>query len=215
VQSKDLLRAYGIATPKEIAGQSADDAVKAAAEIGYPVVLKAVAARLLHKSDAGAVALQLRDAETVRAAYASIEANVRRAVIDRLDAMLVCEHVSGGLELVLGLNRDPEMGLVVMAGSGGVLLELTKDVAFAAPPITAAKARAMLARTHAMRLLSGYRGGAALDADAVVNALVALGRIADDLTDVVQSVDINPFVVLRRDGVALDALLVPRTAPKT
>jgi hypothetical protein len=119
------------------------------------------------------------------------------------------------LEVVLGLNRDPEMGLVVMAGSGGVLLELTKDVAFAAPPITAAKARAMLARTHAARLLSGYRGGAALDADAVVNALVALGRIADDLADVVQSVDINPFVVLRRGGVALDALLVPRTAPKT
>jgi hypothetical protein len=72
----------------------------------------------------------------------------------------------------------------------------------------------MLARTHAARLLSGYRGGAALDADAVVNALVALGRIADDLADVVQSVDINPFVVLPRGGVALDALLVPRPASK-
>jgi acetyltransferase len=214
VQSKDLLRAYGIATPKEIAAQSADEAVKAAAEIGYPVVLKGVAAKLLHKSDAGAVALHLRDGEAVRAAYASIEANARRAGIDRLDTMLVCEQVSSGLELVLGLNRDPEMGLVVMAGSGGVLLELTKDVAFAAPPITAAKARAMLARTHAARLIAGYRGGASVDADAVVDALVALGRIADDLADVVQSIDINPFVVLPRGGVALDALLVPRTAPK-
>ena len=214
VQSKDLLRAYGIATPKEIAVQSVDGAVKAAAEIGYPVVLKAVAAKLLHKSDAGAVVLNLRDGEAVRAAYASIETNARRAGIDRLDAMLVCEQIAGGLELVLGLNRDPEMGLVVMAGSGGVLLDLTKDVAFAAPPITAAKARAMLARTHAARLLAGYRGGAALDAEAVVAALVALGRIAEDLADVVQSIDINPFVVLPRGGVALDALLVPRTAPK-
>jgi hypothetical protein len=72
----------------------------------------------------------------------------------------------------------------------------------------------MLARTHAARLIAGYRGGASLDSDAVVDALVALGRIADDLADVVQSIDINPFVVLPRGGVALDALLVPRTAPK-
>ena len=214
VQSKDLLHAYGIGTPKEIAVQSADGAVKAAAELGYPVVLKAVAAKLLHKSDAGAVALHLRDGEAVRRAYATIEANARRAGIDSLDAMLVCGHIGGGLELVLGVNRDPEMGLVVMAGSGGVLLELTKDVAFAAPPITAAKAGAMLDRTHAARLIAGYRGAAALDADAAVEALVALGRIAEDLADVVQSIDINPFVVLPRGGVALDALLVPRTASK-
>jgi acyl-CoA synthetase (NDP forming) len=214
VQSKDLLRAYGIATPKEIAVRSADAAVRAATEIGFPVVLKAVAAKLLHKSDAGAVALHLRDAEAVRAAYSAIEANVRRAGIDRVDAMLVGEHVTGGLELVLGLNRDPEMGLVIMAGSGGVLLELSKDVAFAAPPITAEKARAMLKRTHAARLMAGYRGGAALDAEAVAHALVALGRIADDLADIVQSIDINPLVVLPRGGIALDALLVPRAAPK-
>jgi acetate---CoA ligase (ADP-forming) len=213
-QSKELLRAYGIATPNEIAVRSPEQAEKAAADIGYPVVLKAVAAKLLHKSDAGAVTLNLRNAEAVHAAYAAIETNVRRAGIDRLDAMLVCEHIAGGLELVLGLHHDREMGPIVMAGSGGVLLELTKDVAFAAPPITAAKAQAMIARTQAARLMAGYRG-AALDVEAVVKALVTLGRIADDLSDVVQSIDINPFVVLPRDGVALDALLIPRTAPKS
>ena len=149
---KQLIRAYGIPTPAEIAVQSQDDAVKAARQIGYPVVLKAVAAKLLHKSDAGAVALHLADDDAVRAAYARIAGNVRRAGIEALDAMLVCQQISGGLELVLGLNRDPEMGLVVMAGSGGVLLELTKDVAFAAPPITRDKARAMIERTHAARL---------------------------------------------------------------
>jgi len=211
-QSKELLRAYGLATPTEIAVRSPEQAVTAAADIGYPVVLKAVAAKLLHKSDAGAVALDLRNAEAVRGAYAAIEANVRRAGIDRLDAMLVCEYIAGGMEIVLGLHRDREMGPIVMAGSGGVLLELTKDVAFAAPPITAAKARATLERTHAARLLAGYRGAAALDVEAVVNALVTLGRIADDLSDVVQSLDINPFMVLPRGGVALDALLITRTA---
>jgi len=210
VESKQLIRAYGILTPAEIAVQSPDDAVKAARQIGYPVVLKAVAAKLLHKSDAGAVALHLIDDDAVRAAYARIAENVRRAGIATLDAMLVCQQISGGLELVLGLNRDPEMGLVVMAGSGGVLLELTKDVAFAAPPITREKARAMIERTHAARLMRGYRSSPVLDADAMVDALIALGRIAEDLANVVQSIDINPFVVLPRGGFALDALVVPR-----
>ncbi len=210
MQSKKLLRAYGIAAPAEIAAQTAEEAVKAADEIGYPVVLKAVSAKLPHKSDAGAVALHLPSADAVRSAYARIAENVRRAGVNTLDAMLVCQEVGGGLELVLGLHRDPEMGLVVMAGSGGVLLELSKDVAFAAPPITPEKARAMIERTHAARLLRGYRGAAALDANAVVDALLALGRIAGDLADIVQSIDINPFVVLPRGGLALDALVVPR-----
>ncbi len=210
VDSKELIRAYGIPTPMEIAVQSPDDAVKAAQQIGYPVVLKAVAAKLLHKSDAGAVALGLVDDRQLLAAYERIVANVRRAGVEQLDAMLVCQQVSGGLELVLGLNRDPEMGLVVMAGSGGVLLELTKDVAFAAPPITGDKARAMIERTHVARLLRGYRSTETRDIDAVTGALIALGRIAEDLADVVQSIDINPFVVLPRGGFALDALFVPR-----
>lgn len=210
VQSKALLRAYGIATPTEVAVHSADDAVRAADEIGYPVVLKAVSEKLLHKSDAGAVALHVAGAAAVRAAYENVVANARRAGVALLDAMLVCREIRGGLELVLGLHRDPEMGLVVMAGSGGVLLELTKDVAFAAPPITPVKARAMIERTQAARLMRGYRGAAALDADAVVDALVALGRIAEDLADAVQSIDINPFMVLPRGGLALDALFVPR-----
>ena len=127
--------------------------------------------------------------------------------------MLVCQQISGGLELVLGLNRDPEMGLVVMAGSGGVLLELTKDVAFAPPLMTREKAHAMIERTLAARLLRGYRSSPVLDTDAVIDALIALGRIADDLADVVQSIDIIPFVVLPRGGFALDALVVPLVSP--
>jgi acetyltransferase len=215
VESKALIRAYGILAPTEIAVQSPDDAVKAAQQIGYPVVLKAVAAKLLHKSDAGAVALHLADDEAVRAAYVRIVDNVRRAGIETLDAMLVCRQVGGGLELVLGLNRDPEMGLVVMAGSGGVLLELTKDVAFAAPPLSRDKARAMIERTHVARLMRGYRSSPVLDNDAVIDAVIALGRIAEDLADVVQSIDINPFVVLPRGGFALDALVVPRAHDST
>src|SRR5215475_3035952 len=122
--------------------------------------------------------------------------------------MLACRQIRGGIELALGLNRDPEMGLMVMAGSGGVLLELVKDVAFCAPPVTPEKARDMLARLRVAKLLAGYRGAPAYDVDAVVDALVALGRLTVDLADIVQSVDINPFVALPQGGMALDALIV-------
>ncbi len=116
--------------------------------------------------------------------------------------------VRGGLELVLGLHRDREMGLIVMAGSGGVLLELVKDVAFCAPPVSREKALDLLDRTHAGRLLQGYRGSAPLDREAVAAALIGLGRLAVDLPDVIESVDVNPFVALPKGGMALDALIV-------
>ena len=128
--------------------------------------------------------------------------------------MLVAEMVKGGLELVMGVHRDPEMGPVVMAGSGGVLLELIRDVAFAAPPINEAKARDLIARTLAARVIEGYRGSQALDRQAYVNALVGLGRLAVDLCDVIESVDVNPFLLRASGGAALDGLVVLRPPAK-
>ncbi len=204
-QSNEVLRAYGIAIPAEELVASPADAVAAAERIGYPVVLKAVSAELTHKSELGAVALDLATSEHLAAAYARMAHDLRGR---QLAGMLVCRQIRGGLELALGLNRDPEMGLVVMAGSGGVLLELVKDVAFCAPPVTPEKARDLLARLRVAKLLAGYRGAPAHDTDAVVDALVALGRLAVDLADVVLSVDINPFVALPQGGMALDSLIV-------
>jgi acetate---CoA ligase (ADP-forming) len=209
-RSKDVLRAYGIATPAEELVTSPADAIAAAARIGYPVVLKAVSAELTHKSERGAVALDLATPEQLAAAYDRMAQALRGQSIT---GMLVCRQIRGGLELALGLHRDPEMGLVVMAGSGGVLLELVKDVTFCAPPVSPDKARDMLARLRAAKLLAGYRGAPALDQEAVVAALVALGRVAVDLDDVVQSIDINPFVALPQGGMALDALIVLQRRP--
>ena len=185
-------------------------AIEAAGRIGYPVVLKAVSAELTHKSDVGAVALDLASRASLAAGYDGMAQRLER---HRLAGMLVCRQIRGGLELVLGLHRDPEMGLVVMAGSGGVLLELIKDVTFCAPPVSPEKARDMLARMRGASCLQAIAGRAALDVDALVDALVALGRLAVELEDVVQSVDINPFVALPQGGLALDALIVLQRQP--
>ncbi|MCH7710007.1 MAG: acetate--CoA ligase family protein [Proteobacteria bacterium] len=213
VESKALLAAYGIPLPEETLVASADEAVAAAERLGWPVVLKAVSSKITHKSDAGAVLLGLASAAAVEAGYQAISANVEaHRPGTALDGMLVAKQVTGGLELVLGVSRDPEMGPVVMFGTGGVWLELYKDVAFSGAPLDADRAEAMIAKTHADRLIDGYRGAPAADRRAVIDALVSLGRIADDLGDVIESIDINPFVALEdgNGGYALDGLVVVR-----
>jgi len=205
VESKEILRAYGIPTPEEALATSREDALKAAGRIGYPVVLKAVADTLTHKSDVGAVTLNLATPHELGSAYDRMADALGE---HKLAGMLIAQQVRGGLELALGLHRDPEMGLVVMAGAGGVLLELTRDVAFCAPPISRDKARDMLKRTRVARLIEGYRGSEPRDVGAIIDALVGLGRLAVDCPDVIESVDINPFAALTKGGVALDALIV-------
>jgi acetate---CoA ligase (ADP-forming) len=210
-QSKEFLRAYGIVTPREALVASSNTAVAAADRLGYPIVLKLVSARLLHKSDIGAVKLDIRDPKELRTAYDGIMASAKAHGLSAdVQGILVCNHIRGGLELALGLHRDPEMGPVVMVSSGGVLLELIQDAEFRAPPITPVKAMDMISRTKSARLLQGYRGQCPFDETALSDALVALGRIATDFNDAIVSIDINPFVALPKGqgGLALDALVV-------
>jgi acyl-CoA synthetase (NDP forming) len=208
-----LLAAYGVPLPQEGLAQDVEAAVALATRIGFPVVLKAVCATLTHKSDVGAVQLNLRDADALRAAWARIEANLAaHGFADALEGMLVAQMVSGGLELVMGVHRDPEMGPAVMVGMGGVWLELFKDVAFAPPGLGLERARETIAQTRAAQLLAGYRGAPPCDVEALAQAMVNLGRLACELGDVIEAVDVNP-VAVRAQGrgvVALDALVVLR-----
>ena len=209
VDSKAILRAYGVRTPKEKLATSATDAVRIARSIGFPVVLKAAGAALTHKSDAGGVLLDNRTASAVRDAYGAIRRSVaRKARGVAIDGILVAEQIAGDIELVIGAARDPEMGPMVMFGSGGVALELYRDIAFAAPTLTEASANALIERTGAARLIAGYRGAPALDRAALVKALIAVSRLARDLGDRLESIDVNPFVLRRRGGIALDGLVI-------
>lgn len=209
VESKALLAEFGIPLPLERLVRTADEAAAAAQAIGFPVVLKAVSAALPHKSDAGLVFLNLTEADTVRQAAAAIAARAS-SLPATLDGMLVAKQVTGGTEVVLGVQRDVEMGPVIMFGMGGVMVELYKDVSFAPATLNRDQAREMVRATRARALLEGFRGRKPGDVDALCDALVNLGRLARDLGDVIEAVDVNPLLVREQGVVALDALVVLR-----
>jgi acyl-CoA synthetase (NDP forming) len=208
VDSKAILKAYGLKGPKEIVARSAAEAVKAAKQIGFPVVLKAIHPKLTHKSDAGGVLVGLDAPTAIKDGYTQIAKSVKAKAKLTIEGVIVAEKVSGGLELVLGATRDPEMGPVIMFGSGGVALELYRDVVFAAPPLDAKKAETLIAQTKAAKLITGFRGSKALDEKALVDALVTFSQLVNDLGPRLHSIDVNPFVLRAKGGVALDALVV-------
>jgi acetyltransferase len=188
--------------------KSEREAVVLAKKIGFPVVAKIVSADLAHKSEAGGVMLDLKTAADVRAAYKRLTGSVAKHARVKADGVLIAEQVSDGLELVLGMHRDPEMGPVILFGAGGVELELHRDVALAAPPLDKRAVESLIARTRIAQRIAGYRGKPAYDRATLVTALLGLSQLVIDAGPRIVSIDVNPFLLQRRGGVALDALVV-------
>lgn len=209
VASKNLLKAYGIPISREAIAHSAAEAVKIAKEIGFPVVAKVVSADILHKSDIGGVVLNLSSPAEVKKAFSDITARVKKLKgKPKLEGILIAQQVKADLELVVGASLDAEMGPVVLFGTGGVDIELMKDVALAGAPLDAAEAKALIARTKAGVKIRGYRGKPALHEASAVKALVGLSNLIADAGSRIASIDINPFLINARTGVAVDALIV-------
>ncbi|MFN3892591.1 MAG: acetate--CoA ligase family protein [Beijerinckiaceae bacterium] len=211
--SKALLATYGVGAPKEMFAKDAAAAAAAAKSIGFPVVLKLVSPDVHHKTEVGGVLVGVADEASVLEGFAKIRSSLAaKEPSATFDGVLVARQIGRGVELVIGVQRDPEVGPVVMFGSGGVLLEVAKDVGFGAVPMTREDAYALIARTGAARLLAGYRGAPPCDVDAVADALVAVSRLAADFADEIESVDVNPLVAVpgERGALALDALVILR-----
>ncbi|MBV9533227.1 MAG: acetate--CoA ligase family protein, partial [Bradyrhizobium sp.] len=212
VASKKLLRAYGIPVPKEAVAQSAADAVKIASKIGFPVVAKVVSADILHKSDIGGVVLNINSAAEVRKAFNDITARVRKLKNKpKLQGVLIAQQIRCDLELAIGASLDAEMGPVVLFGTGGTDIELIKDVALAGAPIDEREAHKLIGRTKAGIKIRGYRGKPALNEASAVKALLGLSNLIADAGNRIASIDVNPFLVNSKIGVAADALVVLNT----
>ncbi len=209
IGSKKLLKAYGIPVSKEAIAQTAAEAVKIAKQIGFPVVAKVVSADILHKSDIGGVVLNINNAAEVKKAFNDIAARMKRLKNKpKLEGILIAQQVKADLELVVGASLDAEMGPVVLFGTGGVDIELVKDVALAGAPIDEKEARSLIARTKAGIKMKGYRGKPALHEPSAVKALVGLSSLIADAGGRIASIDVNPFLINSQTGVAVDALIV-------
>ncbi len=209
VASKKLLRAYGIPVSKEEIAQTAAEAVKIAKKIGFPVVAKVVSADILHKSDIGGVVLNLNSAAEVKKAFNDITARVKKIKSKpKLEGILIAQQVKADLELVVGASLDAEMGPVVLFGTGGVDIELMKDVALAGAPLDEAEAKQLIAKTKAGVKMKGYRGKPALHEASAVKALVGLSNLMADAGSRIASIDVNPFLINSKVGVAVDGLIV-------
>lgn len=212
-EAKRLLASYGITVTKERLARDPQEAVRIAADIGHPVAVKIDSPDITHKTEVGGVYLGARDGHEVAMAYKQvIESVAVQAPNASINGVLIQEMVNDGIELIIGMHRDPQFGPVMMCGLGGVLAELLNDVALRLWPLTATNVAEMLSELKGSRLLRGFRGGAARDLKAVGEAMERLLELVGDFPDDIESIDINPLAVFAEgQGVkAVDALVVLR-----
>jgi len=196
VETIEVLQTYGMPVPQGKMAKSADEAVKIAEEIGFPVVMKVVSNDIIHKSEVKGVELNLGSAEEVKEAYDRIHSNAKAAMPDAVvDGIYVIKMVRGSEEIILGIKRDPSFGPVVMFGMGGIFVEIFKDVSFGVAPLSNEEARTMIEQTKAYEILKGTRGRSPRDIDAVIDAIQRLGQLAVDFPEI-DELDINPLFVL-------------------
>lgn len=208
--SKFLLESYEIPTTLPKTASDATEAVQAAEQIGYPVVLKVLSPQISHKTDVGGVVLNLHNAPEVKSAFEQIMSNVKAARPEAdVEGVSVQKMVDSekGVELILGIKQDPVFGSVMMVGTGGIFAELFKDIALELPPLNEKLARRMLERLNIYPLLQGYRGRPAVNIDKLVEVLIRMSYLAADYPEITE-LDINPLLVKPDGVIALDGRVV-------
>jgi acyl-CoA synthetase (NDP forming) len=205
-EAKKILAAYGVPVVEERLARSPDEAVEAARAVGYPVVLKAESPTILHKTELGVVRLGVADEAAVRRHYAEIAAAARG---HELRGVLVQPMIEGA-EVIVGARIDPDVGPLVVVGSGGVLVELIHDTAAALAPVSPAEARAMFGRLRGYKLLTGFRGGAGVNLDALADAVARISEFAADFAGEIEEMDVNPLRCGPARIAAVDSLITRR-----
>ena len=209
-EAQGILDAYGITTPKSTVAATPDGAVAYSDGIGYPVVMKIASPDILHKSDVGGIIVGVQNADEVREAFDTL---ISRAKAHEPEATLwgcqIQEMVQDAREIIIGMNRDPQFGPLVMFGLGGIYVEVLRDVSFRVAPMSAQQAREMIESIRSYKLLTGVRGQAPSDLDAVVDTILRISQLVTDFPEIAE-LDINPLLV-REEGkgaVAVDMRLI-------
>ena len=207
-ESKEILRSYGIPVTKEMEVRDRKGVVKAAGDIGFPLVLKACGPELSHKTEGGLVRVDIRNEEEALAAFEDIMA----ALGNDKGAVLVQEMVRGQRELVAGLTRDVQFGPCVMFGLGGIFTEILKDISFRVAPIEKRDAMEMMQEIKGRKILEEVRGMPSADLDQLADILIKVGSIGME-QDRIKEIDINPIILKGSQPVAVDALVILEQDP--
>jgi len=210
--SKKVLTAYGVPCVHEVLCRSAREAVQAAEDIGYPVVLKVVSPQIQHKTEAGTIHLDLHEKNEVEQVFEELIEKARTYDLSAVIEGVLCQKKieEAVAEAIVGILVDPHFGPAVVFGRGGVMVEILEDRALGIPPLSRSEAREMIESTKASQLLHGFRGSHKADLEALTETLVGIGRLAVDQADRIEALDINPLLIMPegRGVVAVDALFV-------
>lgn len=202
-ESKRLLAAYGLPVTAEKLAINAEELIKAAAEIGYPLVIKACSADIAHKTEKGLIRVDVRNDQEALTAFDEIVADMNGAG----KAVLVQEMIRGQRELVVGLTRDPQFGPCVMFGLGGIFTEILEDTVFRVAPLQKRDALDMMQEIKAHKILEAVRGLEAVDRQLMADILITVGQIGIE-NDRIKEIDLNPVIIANGKPVVVDALVV-------
>ena len=206
--SKSILKKYGIRVPPYALVTSASDAAAAAKRIGFPLVMKVVSPQILHKTDVGGVKVGIDNVGDVKKTFNDMYGRLSKKRGVTVKGILLEKMVPKGVELIVGIQNDPQFGPVIMVGLGGIMTEIMKDVAFRMLPITTSDAKSMLSELRGAALLKGFRGADPVDTNALADALVQIGRLGVDHADYINSIDFNPVVVYPKSHYVVDAKII-------
>lgn len=207
-ESKGLLSAYAIPVPRFKVVQNVESALDAARELHYPLALKIVSRDISHKTGVGGVALGLRGRKDLEDAWSQMMLDIADdEPLAALDGFLIEEMAPAGVEVIIGGLRDPQFGPAVMFGTGGISVELIKDVSYRLAPVTRSEAFDMMNETKGFPLLTGWRGGGMRDLDAVAGVIMKVSEIITGVPGI-KEIEINPLIVYPNGAVAVDARAV-------
>ncbi|MHA1137569.1 MAG: acetate--CoA ligase family protein [Candidatus Thorarchaeota archaeon] len=202
-EAKDIMKAYGIPIPAYDTAVTADEAVEKSKAIGYPVVLKILSKDVLHKSDAGGVKINLKSDDEVRKAFTEIMDNAKNygkekgIEVDLSRGVFISDFADMGTEIIVGVTKDPQFGHALMAGLGGIFVEVLKDVSFRLIPFTENDAREMLKELKAYKILEGIRGEPERDIDSLIGVMLSVSKMIAENPEIIE-LDCNPTFVYEK-----------------
>jgi 3-hydroxypropionyl-CoA synthetase (ADP-forming) len=209
--AKEILTAYGIKVPMYALVKTESEAAEKAKKIGFPLVAKVVSPEILHKTDVMGVKVGLSSEAEVIEAFADMQERLSKRY--EIKGILLEKMVPSGIELIVGLQNDPQFGPVIMFGMGGINTEIFKDISFRVLPITKEDAREMIEDLKGKQLLKGFRGAEAVDIDMLCTALVNIGNLGTDIANYYESIDFNPVIAYPHDYYVVDAKIILKDKP--